>query len=43
MGRIVDGYTNIPTLKLFAHGGREQAYVAESIQSWQSSTARRPG
>ena len=32
MGRIVDGYTNIPTLKLFAHGGREQAYVAESIQ-----------
>ncbi|MGV6491165.1 multidrug efflux ABC transporter SmrA [Stenotrophomonas rhizophila] len=32
MGRIVDGYTNIPTLKLFAHGGHEQAYVAESIQ-----------
>lgn len=32
MGRIVDGYTNIPTLKLFAHGGQEQAYVAESIQ-----------
>ena len=32
MGRIVDGYTNIPTLKLFAHGGREQAYVAEAIQ-----------
>ena len=31
MGRIVDGYTNIPTLKLFAHGGREQAYVAEAI------------
>lgn len=32
MGRIVDGYTNIPTLKLFAQGGLEQAYVAESIQ-----------
>ncbi len=32
MGRIVDGYTNIPTLKLFAHGGREQAYVAEAIE-----------
>ena len=31
MGRIVDGYTNVPTLKLFAHGGREQAYVAEAI------------
>ncbi|MDV3468003.1 ABC transporter ATP-binding protein [Stenotrophomonas sp. C3(2023)] len=32
MGRIVDGYTNIPTLKLFAQGGREQAYVAEAIE-----------
>ncbi|WP_421568978.1 multidrug efflux ABC transporter SmrA [Stenotrophomonas sp. PD6] len=32
MGRIVDGYTNIPTLKLFAHAGREQAYVAEAIE-----------
>ncbi|MCD7099676.1 ABC transporter ATP-binding protein [Stenotrophomonas sp. MMGLT7] len=31
MGRIVDGYTNIPTLKLFADAGREQAYVRESI------------
>ncbi len=32
MGRIVDGYTNIATLKLFAHAGREQDYVADSIQ-----------
>ena len=32
MGRIVDGYTNIPTLKLFAHSEREQAYVAEAIE-----------
>ncbi|HEY0334952.1 MAG TPA: ABC transporter ATP-binding protein [Stenotrophomonas sp.] len=32
MGRIVDGYTNIATLKLFAHGGREQSYVRDSIE-----------
>ena len=32
MGRIVDGYTNIATLKLFAHGGREQAYVREAVE-----------
>jgi ATP-binding cassette, subfamily B, multidrug efflux pump len=31
MGRIVDGYTNIATLKLFAHAGREQGYVREAI------------
>ncbi|WP_386341559.1 ABC transporter ATP-binding protein [Xanthomonas citri pv. citri] len=30
-GRIVDGYTNISTLKLFAHAGREQAYVRDAI------------
>ncbi|WAW88445.1 ABC transporter ATP-binding protein/permease [Xanthomonas citri pv. malvacearum] len=29
--RIVDGYTNISTLKLFAHAGREQAYVRDAI------------
>jgi len=32
MGRIVDGYTNIATLKLFAHGGREQAYVRDAVE-----------
>ncbi len=32
MGRIVDGYTNISTLKLFSHGGREQAYVRDAIE-----------
>jgi ATP-binding cassette subfamily B multidrug efflux pump len=32
MGRIVDGYTNIATLKLFAQGGREQDYVANAIE-----------
>ncbi|QHG87562.1 MULTISPECIES: ABC transporter ATP-binding protein [Xanthomonas] len=30
-GRIVDGYTNISTLKLFAHSGREEAYVRDAI------------
>jgi len=31
MGRIVDGYTNIATLKLFAHAGREQGYVRDAV------------
>ncbi|MDO5611112.1 MAG: ABC transporter ATP-binding protein [Pseudomonadota bacterium] len=31
MGRVVDGYTNVATLKLFPHGGREDAYVRESV------------
>ena len=31
MGRIVDGYSNIPTLKLFAHTRREEAYVAYAM------------
>ena len=31
MGRVVDGYTNIATLKLFPHAGREDAYVGESV------------
>lgn len=31
MGRVVDGYTNIATLKLFPHEGREDAYVGEAI------------
>ncbi len=30
-GRIVDSYTNIPTLKLFAHTDREDDYARESI------------
>ena len=32
MGRIVDGYSNILTLKLFAHTRREESYVAEAMQ-----------
>ncbi|MFU0823362.1 MAG: putative multidrug export ATP-binding/permease protein [Pseudomonas lundensis] len=31
MGRIVDGYTNITTLKLFAHTHFEQEYAREAI------------
>lgn len=32
MGRIVDGYTNITTLKLFAHTHFEQQYAREAIE-----------
>ncbi|MGH8030991.1 MAG: ABC transporter ATP-binding protein [Luteimonas sp.] len=32
MGRVVDGYTNIATLKLFPHADREDAYVGESVR-----------
>ena len=31
MGRIVDGYSNVLTLKMFAHTRREEAYVAEAM------------
>ncbi|OPB01470.1 ABC transporter ATP-binding protein [Pseudomonas synxantha] len=31
MGRIVDGYTNITTLKLFAHTQNEQEYAKQAI------------
>ncbi|WP_271411445.1 ABC transporter ATP-binding protein [Pseudomonas sp. Q1-7] len=31
MGRIVDGYTNITTLKLFAHTREEEDYAREAI------------
>ncbi|GAB3791206.1 ABC transporter ATP-binding protein [Dyella agri] len=31
MGRIVDGYSNVLTLKLFAHTHREEACVAEAM------------
>ncbi|KRE89338.1 multidrug ABC transporter ATP-binding protein [Frateuria sp. Soil773] len=31
MGRIVDGYSNVLTLKLFAHTQREEAYVGEAM------------
>lgn len=31
-GRIVDSYTNIATVKLFSHAGREEAYARESME-----------
>lgn len=30
-GRIVDSYTNIASVKLFAHSGREEAYAREAM------------
>ena len=40
MGRIVDGYGNVLTLKLFAHGRREEAYVAEAMAEQTEKTQR---
>ncbi len=31
IGRIVDSYTNISTIKLFSHTHREEAYAKESM------------
>ncbi len=31
MGRVVDGYTNVMTLKLFAHTHHEERYAAEAM------------
>jgi ATP-binding cassette subfamily B multidrug efflux pump len=38
MGRIVDGYTNITTLKLFAHTNSEQRYAQEAITEQTEKT-----
>ena len=38
MGRIVDGYTNIATLKLFAHTDYEQQYAREAIREQTEKT-----
>ena len=32
-GRIVDSYTNIMTVKLFAHAGKEELYARDAMQS----------
>ena len=42
MGRIVDGYTNITTLKLFAHTNSEQLYAKEAIKE-QTEKAQMAG
>src|SRR5476649_1961556 len=43
MGYIVDGYTNISTLKLFAHSSLEQQYAREAIshQTYKTQLAGR--
>jgi ATP-binding cassette subfamily B multidrug efflux pump len=33
-GRITDAYTNIATVKLFSHAGRESAYVRSAMQEF---------
>ncbi|TPW29309.1 ABC transporter ATP-binding protein [Pararhizobium mangrovi] len=33
-GRIVDSYTNIATVKLFSHAGREEDYARDSMDSF---------
>ncbi len=40
MGCIVDGYTNVATLKLFAHNALEQDYAKQAMQE-QTTTAQR--
>lgn len=39
-GRIVDSYTNIQTLKLFAHTDREQAYAREAMDGFMQTVYR---
>lgn len=39
-GRIVDGYTNIQSVKLFAHDQLEEAYVAEGITRYVQAFRR---
>ncbi|EFP65827.1 ABC transporter ATP-binding protein/permease [Ralstonia pickettii] len=38
MGRIVDGYTNITTLKLFAHTQHEESYAREAMAEQTDKT-----
>jgi ATP-binding cassette subfamily B multidrug efflux pump len=39
-GRIVDSYTNIHAVKLFAHHDREIAYAKEAIETTRQTFAR---
>jgi ATP-binding cassette subfamily B multidrug efflux pump len=39
-GRIVDSYTNIQTVKLFAHAGREEAYARASMAGFLTTVHR---
>jgi len=40
VGRIVDSYTNIQTVKLFAHAAREEAYAKASMASLMEAVRR---
>jgi ATP-binding cassette subfamily B multidrug efflux pump len=39
-GRIVDSYTNIQTVKLFAHAGHEEAYAKSSMEGFLDTVYR---
>ncbi len=39
-GRVVDSYTNIMTVKLFAHAGREEEYARDSMDSFMKTVYR---
>ena len=39
-GRIVDSYTNIQTVKLFAHAAREESYARDSMAPFMDSVHR---
>lgn len=39
-GRVVDSYTNISTVKLFSHAGREEAYAQESMDMFLEAVHR---
>ena len=39
-GRVTDAYTNIQTVKLFAHSGREISYAKYSMQSFMQTVYR---
>lgn len=39
-GRVTDAYTNIQTVKLFAHAGRESKYAKESMMEFMETVFR---
>ncbi|KGE01103.1 MULTISPECIES: ABC transporter ATP-binding protein [Rhizobium/Agrobacterium group] len=39
-GRVVDSYTNIATVKLFSHAGREEGYAKDAMNSFLETVHR---
>jgi len=39
-GRVVDSYTNIMTVKLFAHAGHEEQYAKDSMEDFMATVYR---